>query len=267
MTKIGFIGTGNLASSILKGLNQSGLNFGIYLYDVFTEKADALAEKYQGYSSTPPEVVKEADVIFLAVKPKDIKGLLADLKEYSLVGKLIITVAAGISVAYYEEALPGVAVVRVMPNTSCAVLHAITGMVRGQHVTENQAKIAEQIFSAVGKFIWVEDQLINAVTAVSGSGPAYFYLFTEMMAQAGQELGLSEEQALILARETLVGAGKMLAEDSRSPQELREAVTSPNGTTYEAIKVFRQEGLQEVISKAMRACFKRAEEMEGENRG
>jgi len=267
LNKIGFIGTGNLAGSILKGLNQRNLDFEIYLNNKTKQKADALAQQFNAKSCSFSEVVAESDVIFLAVKPKDIKGLLNDLSGCSLSGKLIITVAAGIGLSVYEQALPGVGIVRVMPNTSCAVLQAITGMVRGKYVTDEQAKIAEQIFSAVGKFLWVEDQKINAVTAVSGSGPAYFYFFAEMMAQAGVELGLSSEEAIILARETLVGAGKMVAEDSRSPQELRQAVTSPNGTTYEAIEVFRKEGLNEIVSKAMEACFKRAVEMEGEYMG
>ncbi|NLL51321.1 MAG: pyrroline-5-carboxylate reductase [Peptococcaceae bacterium] len=267
MIKLGFIGTGNLAASILKGLQQNSKDFEIYLYDILPEKADLLARQYKARACDFPELVQTADVFLLAVKPKDIKDLLQDLKVYKLGGKLIITVAAGIGLSVYEQALPGVAVVRVMPNTSCAVLQAVTGMVRGQAVTEQQAKIAEQIFSAVGKYLWVEDRQINAVTAVSGSGPAYFYLFTEVMAQVGAKLGLSKEEADFLARETLVGAGRMLAEDSRSPQELREAVTSPNGTTYEALEVFRKQGLKELVGQAMQACLKRAEEMEGEYRG
>jgi len=267
VNRIGFIGTGNLAGSIIKGLKQKNPDFKIYLFDIFQDKAESLAQKFNARSGSFSEVVTEAEIIFLAVKPKDVKGLLKELSGYSLTGKLIITVAAGIGLAVYEQALPGTGIVRVMPNTSCAVLQAVTGMVRGQHVTEEQARAAEQIFSAIGRFIWTEDQKLNAVTAVSGSGPAYFYLFTEFMAQAGAELGLNIEEAEFLARQTLVGAGKMLAEDSRSPQELREAVTSPNGTTYEAIRVFQKDGLKQVVSKAMEACYKRAEEMEGEYTG
>jgi pyrroline-5-carboxylate reductase len=264
MIKLGFVGAGNLAGSVIKGLHRRNLNFEICLYDIFKEKADLLAREYGAQSCGFAELIATADVLFLAVKPKDIKDLLQDLASFNLSGKLLITVAAGIGLAVYEQALPNTAVVRVMPNTSCAVLQAITGMVRGRHVTDAQAEIAEQIFSAVGKYLWVGDDKINAVTAVSGSGPAYFYLFTEMMAEAGAELGLSREDAEMLARETLVGAGRMVAEDSRSPRELREAVTSPNGTTYEALQVFRQDGLRQLVTKAMKACFRRAEEMEGE---
>lgn len=264
MNKIGFIGTGNLTDSIIRGLVQSKKKYEIFLYDLLREKADLLAIRHKAKSGTFSEVVKEANILILAVKPKDIRELLIELAEFSLKGKLIIAVAAGTGLSVYEEALPEIAVVRVMPNTSSAVLHSASGLTRGKYVTEDQSQAAEEIFTALGKVLWVEDSKMNAVTAVSGSGPAYFYLFTEFMVKAGIRLGLSEEEAGFLAAETLAGAGKMLAEGNRSPQELREAVTSPNGTTYAAINVFRQENLEEVIYKAMDACYKRAEEMEGE---
>jgi pyrroline-5-carboxylate reductase len=264
MNKIGFIGTGNLANSIIKGLTQSRSDFKIYLFDILKGKADLLAEEFNANSVTFSELVTESNVMVLAVKPRDVKALLLELSRYSLAGKLIIAVAAGIRLAVYEQVLPGIGIVRVMPNTSSAVLHSTSALVRGQHVTDEQASVAEKMFSALGKLVWVEDRKINAVTAVSGSGPAYFYLFTELMAQTGAKLGLTKEEAQFLATETLVGAGKMLAEGSRSPQELREAVTSPNGTTFAALNIFFQEGLDNIIFNAMAACLGRAEEMEGE---
>lgn len=267
MSKIGFIGTGNLAQSIIKGLRKSNAEHKVYLYDLMKEKADALAEQYHGHSHLFSEVVTEAEVLILAVKPKDIKKLLKDLSAHSVNGKLIISAAAGIGLSVYEQALPGIGIVRVMPNTSSAVLQAVTGMVKGKYVQKEQVMIAENIFSVLGEVIWVEDNKMNALTAVSGSGPAYFYLFTEFMSQAGIKLGLTKEESDFLARETLVGAGKMLAEDKRSPQELREAVTSPNGTTYAALTVFIEEGLEKIIYQGMEACAERAKEMEGEYTG
>ncbi|RNC29684.1 MAG: Pyrroline-5-carboxylate reductase [Candidatus Dichloromethanomonas elyunquensis] len=264
MNKIGLIGTGNLAASIIKGLRQNQSNYKLFLYDVFSEKAQSLAKEYQAANCSLEEVLNEAEILLLAVKPKDIKALLEELSGYSLTGKLLITVAAGIGIAVYEKALPGIAVIRVMPNTSCAVLQAVSGMVRGKHVNDAQAVAGEKIFSAIGRVIWIEDNKVNALTAVSGSGPAYFYLLTELMALTGVNLGLTEGEAELLARETLIGAGKMLAEDSRSPQKLREAVTSPNGTTYAALDTFRREGLDKIVWQAMKACQRRAEEMEGE---
>lgn len=264
MNKIGFIGTGNLAQSILKGLSLSRMDYDIYLFDLQRAKADSLAEQFNAHSGSFSEVVKEADVLILAVKPKDIKGLLLELSNYSLAQKLIIAVAAGIGLSVYEHTLPGIGVVRVMPNTSSAVLHSVSGLVRGRYVTDEQVSIVGNIFSALGKVLWVEDSKINAVTAVSGSGPAYFYLFTELMVQAGVKLGLTRAEADFLAGETLVGAGKMLAEGGKSPQELREAVTSPNGTTFAALSTFRQEKLADIVYKAMADCLNRAIEMEKE---
>ncbi|MGI6449414.1 MAG: pyrroline-5-carboxylate reductase [Desulfitobacteriia bacterium] len=264
MNKIGFIGAGNLAASIIKGLTQSPTAYQINIFDLLQEKAETLARIYNVQSRGFSEVVRAAEILILAVKPKDIKGLLQELKGHSLLGKLVIAVAAGIGLAVYEEALPGTGIVRVMPNTSSAVLHSVSGLVRGKYVTEEQAAAAERIFSAVGKALWVEDSKINAVTAVSGSGPAYFYLLTELMVEAGVKLGLSREEASFLAAETMVGAGKMLAESGKSPQELREAVTSPNGTTYAALNIFQQEDMENLVFQAMQACLKRAEEMERE---
>lgn len=264
VNKVGFIGTGNLAVSLIKGLRQKKAPYSLYLYDLMKEKADALAVQHDAQSCSFAEVIAESEIIVLAVKPKDIQTLLQELSKYSLKGKLIITVAAGVSLDVYEKALPRSAIVRVMPNTSSAVLQAVSGLVRGQYVSLEQALAAEQIFSAVGKIMWIEDKKINALTAVSGSGPAYFYLFTELMAIAGEKLGLNKEEAEFLARETLVGAGKMLSEDKRSPQELREAVTSPNGTTFAALQTFSQQGLDHIVYLAMKACLERAGEMERE---
>ncbi|ADY56440.1 pyrroline-5-carboxylate reductase [Syntrophobotulus glycolicus DSM 8271] len=264
MEKLGFIGCGNLAGSIVKGLRQSGSPAVINLFDLFEEKPRQLAEQYQAKVCTQAEVIRDSDVIVLAIKPKDIPALLAALGKDDLAGKLLITVAAGIGLEYYERKLPGTAVVRVMPNTSAAVLHSVSALARGKKVSESQAKSAEKVFSALGKVLWVKDEEINAVTAVSGSGPAYFYLLAEYMAQAGEKLGLSKEQATLLAVETLVGAGKMLAQTGREPAELRKAVTSPNGTTSAAICSFEQAGLEGIVWQALQACQKRAEEMEEE---
>lgn len=264
MNKIGFIGTGNLASSIVKGLRRKETDYEIYLYDVFKEKAESLAERYNAQNCSLAEVVHESQILVLAVKPKDIKDLLRDLSVYPLKGKLIITVAAGIGLAVYEHMLPGIGIIRVMPNTSGAVLQAVSGMARGKEVSDEQTIFAENIFSAIGKVLWINESNINALTAVSGSGPAYFYLFTELMTEAGVKLGLTKEEAEFLARETFVGVGRMLEEDSRSPQELRKTVTSPNGTTEAAINSFKEQGLDKILYSAMLACLQRAEQMERE---
>jgi len=267
MNKIGFIGAGNLAHSMIKGLAQSNSSYQVFVHDIQKNKADSLAFKFNAKSCSFTEVVFNSDILVLAVKPKDIMELLQKLSSFTLEKKLIITVAAGISLRVYESLLPGTAIVRAMPNTSSAVLKSMSALVRGQYVTDQQMEVANKIFSCLGKVLWVEENKINAVTAVSGSGPAYFYLLTELMAKAGIKLGLTEEEADFLARETLIGVGKMLVEDKRSVEELRAAVTSPNGTTHAAITVFLENGLENIVSKALTAAANRALEMEGEYSG
>jgi len=267
MNKIGFIGAGNLAHSMITGLTRFNSTFNVYVYDIQKEKADNLAVKFNAKSCSFTEVILNSEVLILAVKPKDIIELLKKLSALTLDEKLVITVAAGISLPVYESLLPRTAIVRAMPNTSSAVLKSMTALVRGKYVTDQQMKVADNIFSCLGKVLWVEDSKMNAVTAVSGSGPAYFYLLTELMAKTGVKLGLSEEEASFLARETLIGVGNMLVEDKRTVKELREAVTSPNGTTYAAISVFLEEGLDNIVFEALEAAAKRAQEMEGEFSG
>jgi len=228
------------------------------------EKLQRLVDKYGIIASELQELVENSRVLVIAVKPKDVKEVLKRLKNYPLKDKLIISIAAGIPLKVFHKCLPGVAVIRAMPNTSTAVLHSMTGLVREDTITQEQAVTAEQIFSAIGRILWIPEEKMNALIALSGSGPAYFYLFTESLIQAGVQLGLSEEEAEMLARETLVGAGKMLTESEKSPAKLREEVTSPNGTTYAALSVFKDDKLAQIVTKAAQACARRAEEMEGE---
>lgn len=264
MQSIGFIGGGNLAEAMISGLKKTNSELEINVSDLNRERLQTLNDKYKVRSASLKELVESSHILIIAVKPKDVKGLLIDLKNFSLQDKLVISVAAGIPLKLYYKYLPGIAVIRVMPNTSMAVLHAMTGLVRGDNVTEEQAEIGEKIFLATGRVIWVEEKNINAVTAISGSGPAYFYLFAESLIKAGVELGLTEDEAEILVLETLIGSGKMLAETDKSPGRLREEVTSPNGTTFAALNVFMDEKLAQTVLNAAKACAKRAEDMEGE---
>ena len=162
-----------------------------------------MVDKYSIAATELQELVENSHVLIIAVKPKDVHEVLKHLKNYSLKDKLIISVAAGIPLKVFHKYLPGVAVIRAMPNTSTAVLHSMTGLVRGENVTQEQVETAEQIFSAIGRILWIPEEKMNALIAISGSGPAYFYLFTESLIQAGVQLGLSEEEAEMLARETL----------------------------------------------------------------
>lgn len=262
---IGFIGGGNIAEAMISGLKKTNKEIKIRVTNRSNhERLQGLVDRYGVISSSLKGLVEESRVLIIAVKPKDVLGVVKDLANYALMDKLVISVAAGVPLKVYNKYLPGVAVVRAMPNTSTTVLHSMTGLVRGVNVTEEQAAMGEKIFSATGKIMWVPEGNINALTAISGSGPAYFYLFAESLIKSGVALGLSEQDAEVLVLETLIGAGKMIAESDKSPGKLREEVTSPNGTTYAAINVFTDDGLAQTVLKAVKACARRAEDLEGE---
>ena len=263
---IGFIGGGNIAEAIIGGLKKTDKQLQIRVSNrTNLERLQHLVDKYTVTASKFGDLVEKSRVLIIAVKPKDVLGVLKQLKNYKLNDKLIISVAAGVPLKLFYKYLPGVAVIRAMPNTSTAVLHSMTGLVRGENVTGEQVEMAVQIFSATGQTMWIPEEKMNALISISGSGPAYFYLFAESLIKAGVHLGLSEEEAEILVLETLIGAGKMLAESDKSPGRLREEVTSPNGTTYAALNVFTEDKLALTVLKATQACAQRAEDMEGEN--
>jgi pyrroline-5-carboxylate reductase len=259
---IGFIGGGNIAAAIISGLRAAADPCVIRVTErPNAEKLKTLEKQYGVIPAELGELIRLSDVVLLAVKPKDVQALLAQLRELPRQGKLFISVAAGIPLSALEKYLPETAVVRVMPNTACMVRQSMSGLVRGAQVSDQQAAAASQIFNAVGKTLWTQEEKMNAVTAVSGSGPAYYYLFTEYLIQAGVHLGLTEGEAETLARETISGAAKMLAESGKPVSQLRQEVTSPNGTTYEALKVFQENGLADLVDQAAAACARRGEEM------
>lgn len=262
---IGFIGGGNIAEAMISGLKKTNKELEIRVTNHSNRgRLQGLVDRYAVTAASLPDLVEDSQVVIIAVKPKDVRGVLKDLTAFSLQNKLVISVAAGVPLRVFAKYLPGVAVIRAMPNTSTAVLHSMTGLVRGENVTDEQAEMGEKIFSATGRIMWVPEKNINALTAISGSGPAYFYLFAESLIKAGVESGLSEEEAEILVLETLIGSGKMIAESDKSPGKLREEVTSPNGTTFAALNVFMDENLAQTVLKAVKACARRAEDLEGE---
>lgn len=265
MQSIGFIGAGNMGGAIINGLRSVGVTSEIRVANRSNhERLQRMAEQNGIIPSTLEEIIQYSEIILLAVKPKDVLNVLKSLQNKLNPNQLLITVAAGIPLKSYETVLPGIPVVRTMPNTSSAVLKGMTGLVRGTAVQEQQAKAAEEIFQAVGKTLWITEDKINALTAISGSGPAYYYLFTETLIQAGISAGLAEEEALQLAKETLLGAAQMIKESGKSPARLREEVTSPKGTTLAALNVFWENNLQGLVTRAVKACKDRAEEMERE---
>lgn len=264
MKKIGFIGAGNMAEAIIKGLVQKEQYEIRVTNRANRAKLESMQEEYGAIPSSLEDTIKNSEVVILAVKPKDMNQALDNIRDFLTPEQLVISVAAGIPIKMLEKHFPQNPIVRAMPNTSSAVLSSMTGLVKGEKVGTEEEKLAEEIFASVGKCLWLPEEEINALTAISGSGPAYYYLFTELLAKAGCELGLSKENAEILAKETIIGAAQMLSQRNESPGQLREAVTSPKGTTEAALKVFWEKGLENIVSQAVKASKDRAEEMERE---
>ena len=256
--RISMIGSGNMAGAIAFGLSVVPNDFDLCFYDINSEKAEALAVQTNGISAkTVAEAVAFADLILLAVKPQVMPTLLEEIKAEVKENQLLVSIAAGITI---EDVFPKNPVIRAMPNTSAAVLKSVTGLMAGSKVEDLHKEKAAELFAAVGESLWIDEKDIHALIAVSGSGPAYFYYFVETMTKAGIELGLEPEIAERLARQTAVGAGKMLETKSESAETLRVQVTSPGGTTAAAIAVFMEEQ-QAVTSGAMVACANRSDEM------
>lgn len=263
-----FLGSGNMASAIGRGLAAQNSPLGLGFYDVNPAKAQELAAAVGGAAAASlAEAAQTADVLLLAVKPQNMAELLAELKPLLRPGQLVLTIAAGLPLAWYQRRLAQAApMVRAMPNTSAAVGEAITGLMAGEFAQDCHRRLAEQVFAAVGSYIWLAEEEVHALTALSGSGPAYYYYFTEALAAAGEALGLAPATAAALARQTAVGAGRLLqARTDCTPAELREQVTSKGGTTAAALAAFGEAAaLPKLVEKACRACEQRSRELAAE---
>lgn len=266
--KITFIGAGNMASSLVGGLTAKGYDpLQITMTDL-NENALQQARSQYGVNTSRDNstAVKKADIVVLAVKPQVMKEVLAPLQAAVAERKpLVISIAAGIPLARFAEWLgDDIPVVRCMPNSPALVETGATGMFANHKVTDKHREMTKTVISAVGLAIWVdnEDQ-IDAVTAVSGSGPAYYFLLMESMITAGIKLGLSEQVARQLTLQTALGAAQMAITSSNEPAELRQQVTSPGGTTQRALEIMGQHQLPQAIVEAIEGAYQRSKELSG----
>ncbi len=262
--KLAFIGAGNMARSIIGGLVTEGYPAtAIAAADPNTEALAALNAQFGVSTGDNAEVASQAEVVVLAVKPQVMKPVAEALSPHLSHRPLLISIAAGIdcrSLGLWlgEEQ----AIVRCMPNTPALVRAGASGLFANARTSESQRQRAEEIMAAVGRVQWLsEEGLMDAVTAVSGSGPAYFFLLMEAMIDAGVELGLSAEQARELTLQTALGAALLAGDSDVAPAELRRRVTSPGGTTERAIKSFEKDQLRAVVARAMTACARRSAEL------
>lgn len=264
--KIGFIGGGNMAASLISGLIASGhAPEQIWVSDINQDTLTALKHDLSvNTSANNEDVINAVDVVVLAVKPQTLSAVaqsIATLIQHKQ--SLVVSIAAGINQNSLSRWLGAeTAIVRCMPNTPALVLTGATALHANDKVTAEQCDLAENILRAVGIALWVDDEAeLDAVTAVSGSGPAYYFLLMEAMEKAALELGLSQETARLLVQQTALGAAKIALESSESPEQLRKRVTSPGGTTQQAIETFEQGGFTELVSKALLAARDRSIEM------
>lgn len=265
--QIAFIGGGNMATALISGLMRKPRAGTLVRVAEPDERARQRlrAEHAVETVASAVEAVKDADVIVLAVKPQVMSGVLSEISRKVLPTQLILSIAAGTPIASMVRLLhPDQAVIRCMPNTPALIGAGISGLCANQHCRQHHREQAERILAAAGDTVWIEDEsLMDAVTAISGSGPAYFFLLTEALARAGEQLGLPAEIAQQLASKTCVGAGAMLAQAVESPEQLRLRVTSPGGTTQAAIDSFEQGGFRELVLQAATAARTRGRELAG----
>lgn len=258
-----FIGGGNMAQALIGGLLSRGLpTTRITVSDPVEQIRQILEEKGIQTTTDNVEAIQNADVVVLAVKPQVLATVLQPLKGL-LSDKLVISIIAGAEIQTISELIGGSQrIVRVMPNTPALVQTGAHGIYASEAVNAQDRELTSQILAATGLTIWVDSEAqIDAVTAVSGSGPAYFFYLMESMIRAGKNLGLDEKVATALTLQTALGAAQMAITSSNSPSELRKNVTSPNGTTQAALEVFDRAKISQNIQAALAAAQKRSQEL------
>jgi len=262
-SKIAVVGAGVMGEALIAALIAYGVDPElITISEKRLERTEELIAKYSIKASPLHENVATAEALLLVVKPQDMASLLGEIKDSLNPQAVVITFAAGKSIAFIETGL-GTAnpIVRVMPNTPALVGAGMAAASMGVGVTEQQANFVLGFLGATGKVVQVSEDLQDAVTATSGSGPAYFFAFVEAMISGAKELGLSEDVATTLTVQTIIGAAKLLEQSGKSATTLRENVTSPNGTTAAALAAFTDSDLTSVVEKAMKAARDRSQEL------
>lgn len=260
---IAVIGAGKMGEALISGLLKAGASpDDVVITERYEARAQELTQRYGVKAVTNAEAAKLADTLVIAVKPQDMDALLAELSTSVTPDRLIVTIAAGVPTSAIEKRLvEDVPVVRVMSNTPALVGEAMSAVAAGAHAKEDHLARAEDIFRPVGKVIRLPESQLDAVTAISGSGPAYVFYLVEAMTDAGILLGLPRAVAHDLIVQTVVGAGAMLRDSGEHPVTLREAVTSPAGTTIAAIRELENHGVRAAFLAALEAARDRSREL------
>ena len=262
--KIGFIGTGKMGEALIKGILHARLvpPGNIYASDMDAAKLQMLENELKiNTCKDNCDAVVKSDVLIIAVKPHIVPAVLNELKS-SIKNQLIISIAAGVTIETFEKnLLPGTKVVRVMPNIAATVKEAATAISPGSAVSKEDTAMAAKIFDAIGRTVILQENLMDAVTGLSGSGPAYIFMIIEALADGGVHEGLDRKTAKLLAAQTVLGAAKMVLEGPGHTGELRDMVTSPGGTTSRGLRIMEEQGVRIGMMNAVIAACERSKEL------
>lgn len=263
--KTGFIGVGNMGGAILRGFAASDTinNKEIYIFSRNIAGTAATAEELGVHMcSSAVELAQMCDIIILGVKPDAIASVTEQIADVYTDNKIVISMAAGISIKFLQNMLGGSAkIVRIMPNTPALVGEAMTAVFVNNNITEEETHIICDMFSSVGRVEIADEELIHCIIGVSGSSPAYTYMYIDALAGAAAAKGMNLRQARIFAAQSVLGAAKMVLETGQTPEQLRINVCSPGGTTIEAVKTLQQNGFEDKLIEGFNSCVKKSEEM------
>ena len=261
---VGFIGTGNMAEALIRGLLSAGACApgDVWGSDPRPERCREIEAKYKIHATTDNcEVARRAAILVLSVKPQVMAAVLTEIAPSIGPKTLVVSIAAGIPLAVLEDALPGRRVVRTMPNTPALVGAGATALAAGGHATPEDLQAAKRIFDSVGMTVILEEAQLDAVTGLSGSGPAYMFLIIEALSDAGVKVGLSRYNAQALAAQTVLGSAKLLLDTGEHPGRLKDMVTSPGGTAIAGLHTLEEGGLRTTLINAVEAATRRSREL------
>ncbi|MFO7784394.1 MAG: pyrroline-5-carboxylate reductase [Thermodesulfobacteriota bacterium] len=263
--KIGFIGSGNMGTALIRGLITSGTSSAdrIICSDIKEAKTSALHEEFAVKTTSDNCLVAtEADIVIYAIKPQIMARILKETAPCLDMTKVVVSIAAGVPLAAINSCLKkDLRLIRVMPNVGSAVMESATGITAGDHALNGDLDLVRGIFESIGKTVTVDEYLMDAITGLSGSGPAYIFMIVDAMADAGVKVGLSREDSLYLSAQTLLGAAKLLIETQEHPSRLKDSVTSPGGTAIAGLHTLEEGGLRTTLINAVESATKRAKEL------
>lgn len=262
--KLGFIGGGAIAEALIRGILKAELVAAnqITVNDISEERLSYVNNNYAvSISTDSQDIASKADILFLTVKPQILSNVLDTIAPVVAKTTIVISVAAGVTIPTLQNKMPGVPIVRVMPNTPVAVGEGMSAIALGKYAGAKTGELAAAIFSSVGKVVTLDESSMDAVTGLSGSGPAYVFVLIDALADAGVRVGLSRQNALILAAQTLLGSAKMVLETGEHPAKLRDMVTSPGGTSIAGVHMMEQKGIRAALIDAVMAATHRSREM------